>query len=138
MSQSDGSSVGTFLGTTLLLVGAVMILVLTFVITANFLQLLVFLVLSLIGGYGLGSMQSEKAQSSSSYKNEYVLYSTIGFVGAILWAGYIYLFDPELSGTLILNNQMGLNEMGVLLASLISGIATQFGLGLVVNNLVSN
>ncbi len=136
-NNSDGSAVGTMLGTTLLLVGWVLIIVLTFVITANFLQLLIFILLALIGGYGLGSLQSEKAQQSSSYKNEYVLYATIGFIGAILWAGYIFFFDPTLSGTVISGNQLGLNELGVLLTALISGIASQLGMGLVVNNLLN-
>ena len=93
--------------------------------------------MALIGGYGLGSLQSEKAQQSSSYKNEYVLYATIGFIGAILWAGYIFFFDPTLSGTVISGNQLGLNELGVLLTALISGIASQLGMGLVVNNLLN-
>lgn len=133
--ESAGPMVGTALGTTFAVVGFVVNMIMTFVIFENFYQFLLFDIWAFIGGYGLGNIKSRKALENSSYRMEYTLYITLGFVASILHLAALLIFNPDLSGKLVTDNPLGLTEFPSMLVVFFAAIAMQLGFGLLLNNL---
>ena len=128
---------GTIIGTSLAVVGFFFLIIITFVITTYYLWFLLFMLAAIIGGIGYGSLNSDKARRTQGHKNEYIMIGTAGLIGCILLTLFIFLFDANLSQSVVASPPFALGAVSLLVIAFCSSLSLQFGLALSISNLLA-
>ena len=129
------SGIGTAIGGLLTITSIFLIGIVTMGMTNSYFWLSLFWIFGLLGGLALGNLNSRKARTRNTYRQEYLAYASI-FFGAIVLLGllyYLFLLDRVESA---LTDQGGSPSLVVGL-SILSGLTAYFGIGLVVANIVA-
>lgn len=127
--------VGTAIGGLLTITSIFLAIVVTISWTTGYFWLISFWIFGLLGGLALGNLNSRKARTRNTYKQEYLAYASI-FLGAIILLGIAFLLG-------LLGNIDGVRQADAPSASVIvwiaiaSGLTAYLGIGLVVANIVA-
>lgn len=129
---------GTFLGALFAVSGLSLSLWMTFSITTTFLPLLWFAAFGIIGGLGLGALNTRKAKKQNKYKNEYMLYGFGGFIAILALLVYYLFINPDaLVGKVVAENTLGLDEQMTIVTAAVGGILLELGVGLSFANMIA-
>ncbi len=129
------SGVGTAIGGLLTITSIFLTIVVTLSWTNGYFWLVSFWLFGLLGGLALGNLNSRKARTRNTYKQEYLAYASI-FLGAIILMGIAFLLG--LLGNVDAVRKPDAPSSSIIVwLSIASGLTAYFGVGLVVANIVA-
>ncbi len=129
------SSVGTAIGGLLTVASIFLAGIVTMFFTNSYFWLGLFWIFGILGGIALGNLNSRKARTRNTYRQEYLAYASI-FLGAIIILGVFYLFflTDRVASALV---QDAPSAGVVVWLAITSGLSSFVGVGLVLANIVA-